>query len=172
MKKITKWVPMIGCFILTLCAWSCDKSDDVETIFIGKTWRLTYLTRVNGNFWYKFPEVDAKNYEQYDPVHGIRAFYITFTGKPTDELIQGTWTTTGSVNGTGSWHANGSNQNFGASIQNSAIVDPTIDKLAHRIIEGLSRATSYGGNSQNLYLYYQSKENDESLCLVFTPVKK
>lgn len=151
---------------------SCNNADDVQQIFTGKTWRLTYITKANGHAWYKFPDVTTANYESYDPINGTRAFYITFSGSTSNDVINGTFAGTGSVNINGKWEADGKSNRLLMNVGGVSVVDPTNDHLGNRIAEGLKKVTSYGGNTQNLYLYYKLDETNETLCLVFAPAKK
>lgn len=147
----------------------CNDSDDLAGIFIGKTWKLTYITKVNGNKWYKFADVDGGNYEKY--FNGSYVFTLTFNGEETDNTIKGTFVGAGSVEASGTWNANGKNQEFRMNVSAATATDSK-DKLAAKIIEGMKNATSYeGSDSRNLFLRYQTDNGKENLCLVFAPVR-
>ena len=152
----------------------CNEADDVQKIFTGKTWKLTYITKKNEHGWYKFSDVTESIYQSYDPQNGTRSFKIEFTGSTDDDLISGDFTGSGSISINGTWRANGTNNDFSTTVKKSSLTDSK-DTLGKKIIEGITKATSYGGDENNLYLYFDYKDSaqhdTETLCLVFAPAR-
>jgi hypothetical protein len=150
----------------------CNDTDDVQSIFTGRSWKLTYITAKNTQSWYKFSDVTEEVYKQYDPVSGTKSFVISFSGTTTDGVITGDFSGTGTATMSGSWTANGKSNYFSANVTRSSATDA----LAKKIVEGMKKATSYGGDNNNLYLYfdYQSsvQHSAETLCLVFAPARE
>lgn len=144
----------------------CNDTDDVQKIFTGKTWKMTYITKKGEHKWYTFPGVDEKNYFSYDPTNGTRAFRITFTGSTSDNRINGDFNGSGSVIMNGAWEANGEKKTFRTTVKDSRVVDSN-DKLGKYIIEAITKTTSYEGDEYNLYLYFEY--NKETLCITFAP---
>ena len=153
--------------LLPLLLGSCNNSDDVQKIFTGRTWKLTYITVKNGRGWYRFPGVIDNIYNSYEPTNGSRSFIIEFTGSTEDNVINGDFNASGTATMKGTWWANGVNNDFGTSVKSSSITEPSRDTLAKYIVEGITKATSYGGDTKNLFLYYEY--NGETLCIAFTP---
>lgn len=163
MKQKFTWLILL---IIPFILGSCNDTDDVQKIFTGRTWRLTYITKKNEHGWFRFPGVDDKVYESYDPINGSRKFTIEFTGNEEDGAIYGSFIGSGSVTSSGTWMANGKSNVFSANVQKSSVIDSK-DTLGKYIIEGLKTATSYSGDTSNLFLYFEY--NAETLCLVFAP---
>jgi hypothetical protein len=168
--KLKSLIMMLLMLLPTLT--SCNDTDDVQSIFTGRSWKLTYITQKNKHAWYKFSDVTDEIYKQYDPVSGTKSFVISFTGIATDELITGDMSGTGAATLSGTWSANGKTNKFSATVSKSS----ANDALAKKIVEGLKNATSYTGDNSNLYIYFDYKSSiqhdAETLCLVFAPAKQ
>lgn len=161
MKQKFAWLILL--FIPFLMG-SCNDTDDVQSIFTGRTWRLTYITKKNSHGWYSFPGVDNSVVESY--LNGKRNFVIDFSGSTTDGIISGDFLGSESVSASGTWRANGKSNDFSMTVQRSSVKESK-DTLGKYIIEGLKSASSYTGDNNNLFLYYEY--NSETLCLVFAP---
>ena len=143
----------------------CNDSDDVNGIFTGKVWKLTYITKKNEHKPYDFWG-DKDKYEQSikNYINKEGAYTIKFEGETTDNVISGKFSgTLLSHSYTGTWSANGESNAFSASVKGSES-DPL--GFSHKFVEGLNRATSYKGNYDNLFIYYKD-EGGRELCLVF-----
>lgn len=164
-----KWMLSLLIMLLPLIS-GCNNSDDVESIFTGKTWKLTYITLKDKhemfNFWGSDSGARTKSIE------ALRTggnFSITFNGAVTGDMIRG------SLKGraiksefNGDWSANGKTNQFGASIGSTS----EDDILAKRFMEGLKAANSYNGDERNLYIYYTPEgANGQIFSLVFHVVK-
>ena len=88
-KQILKYIGILFAIMLIPALSGCNDTDDVQKIFTGKTWKMTYITKKGEHRWYTFPGVDEKNYLSYDPTTGTRAFRITFTGSTSENRING-----------------------------------------------------------------------------------
>lgn len=161
--------------IIPLLLCSCNDTDDVNKIFTGRTWKLTYISQKGSNGLlkpYKFGDVTDENYKKYE--NGTVFFKIDFEGTQTNDIIAGKLNTSGGVTSTGTWQANGHTNEFAAKISNINYADAK-DIYAQKIIYGLKEADSYIGDERNLYLYfnYKSPQQPEAitLCLVFAPAK-
>ena len=143
----------------------CNDSDDVNGIFTGKVWKLTYITEKNEHKPYDFWG-DKDKYEQSikNYINKEGAYTIKFEGETTDNVISGKFSgTLLSHSYTGTWSANGESNAFSASVKGSES-DPL--GFSNKFVEGLNRATSYKGNYDNLFIYYKD-EGGRELCLVF-----
>lgn len=148
---------------------ACDRSDDVMGIFTGKTWKLTYITRSGTNkpalydFW-----DNATTYEKaLKEMNKDGAYTLVFQGEETDDLARGTFSgKLYTLDYKGNWSADGKSNEF----HTSNVTGGAKALLDSYFMEGISNATRYGGNYDNLYLYYtyKDKSNKEiELCLVF-----
>ncbi len=146
----------------------CTSSDDIQAIFTGKTWRLTYITQGKGAAWYGFPGLTDSDYKAYDPNTGTKQFTIEFTGAEHDHVISGGFTCLGSLRGPGTWSANGESKAFNAQFSSTPTVDKN-DKLAAIIRDALSKANEYSGDEMNLFIHFTYEK--ERLFMAFSPVK-
>ena len=99
----------------------CNDSDDVNGIFTGKVWKLTYITKKNEHKPYDFWG-DKDKYEQSikNYINKEGAYTIKFEGETTDNVISGKFSgTLLSHSYTGTWSANGESNAFSASVKGS-----------------------------------------------------
>lgn len=146
-----KFLLFILFFIPFLSA--CNSSDDVEKIFTGKTWKLT------GIWEEKKPEIadiwtnEAQKNASLKLLKGENNFIVTFDGSEDKNIINGNFNGKGASSSfEGKWRANGENNEFITS--NFRQTGSESDILAKVYIEGLKNATSYSGDTNNLYLYF------------------
>ena len=79
-RDTVKYIALLFCLTLVIPFLSgCNDTDDVQKIFTGKTWKMTYITKKNEHSWYKFTDVSEAIYKSYDPINGTKAFKIAFT---------------------------------------------------------------------------------------------
>lgn len=152
---------IIGLLLLLPLFSGCNDSDDLQGIFTGKTWKLTYINLKDKGGWMngfseKSIKILSENQESYT---------ITFTGTEEDNRISN-----GAVKGkiitadlTGTWSANGKNNEFHASVTN---VNEN-DDLAKEFIKGLNNASSYIGDDNGLFLYYNPAGSQQTYVLAF-----
>lgn len=142
----------------------CNDTDDVAKIFTGKTWKLTYITEKNKNHPYNFwgdPIILQKAQNQINS----GGYLLNFSGSETQNVINGAVSgQLKAVNISGSWSANGESRDFQCNATGS---ENDEFGIGSRFMYGLNNATSYSGDSENLYLYYKEKSTDKTLCLVF-----
>ena len=112
-RDTVKYIALLFCLTLVIPFLSgCNDTDDVQKIFTGKTWKMTYITKKNEHSWYKFTDVSEAIYKSYDPINGTKAFKIAFTGSTEDNIIRGEFSGSGSVTFTGTWQADGKSNEF------------------------------------------------------------
>lgn len=163
-------IKLLGALLLLPLFAGCNDSDDVAAIFTGKTWKLNYITVDGGhemfNFWDNEQQRDKSLKElQKNGTHNLK-----FEGTVEGDLIKGSIKgiiIEGSEIDKETWSANAKNNSFQASIQGN----DGGDILAKRFIEGMNAATSYEGDSNNLYILYKSKSNQQTFRMVFYPTK-
>lgn len=145
-----KWILLL---LLLLPALSgCNDTDDVQRIFTGKTWKLTYITKKDDHKPYDFWEGNADAMKaSLKLLEGGNNFLINFTGATTDDIIKGNVSGTATAQFEGTWSANAKSQDFQAAVKGGS----EKDILAKKFLEILNKANSYSGDENNLYLYYQ-----------------
>lgn len=80
--------------------------------------------------------------------------------------IKGSIIATGTFEG--KWSANAKNNSFKATVTTASNYGN--DQLARNFIEGLNTATSYEGDSNNLYLLYKPTSGKQTFRMVFRVV--
>ena len=152
---------IVGLLLLLPLFSGCNDSDDLQGIFTGKTWKLTYINLKDKGGWMNgFSEKSIKILNENQ-----ESYTITFTGTEEDNRISN-----GAVKGriitadlTGTWSANGNNNEFHASVTN---VNEN-DDLAKEFIKGLNNASSYIGDDNGLFLYYNPAGSQQTYVLAF-----
>lgn len=152
---------IVGLLLLLPLFSGCNDSDDLQGIFTGKTWKLTYINLKDKGGWMNgFSEKNIKILNENQ-----ESYTITFTGTEEDNRISN-----GAVKGriitadlTGTWSANGKNNEFHASVTN---VNEN-DDLAKEFIKGLNNASSYIGDDNGLFLYYNPAGSQQTYVLAF-----
>ncbi len=72
-RDTVKYIALLFCLTLVIPFLSgCNDTDDVQKIFTGKTWKMTYITKKNEHSWYKFTDVSEAIYKSYDPINGTK----------------------------------------------------------------------------------------------------
>ena len=139
---------------------SCNTEDDVMEIFIGKTWKLTYISTENSHTQYNFWNNDQESEQSFNALKQSDTFTVTFEGTDLNGITGGAFKANG-INASiyGQWNANGeSHEMQTSSIQ---ISSTETDKLAQAFITGFQNVIRYDGDSSNLYIYYE--DNDKSI---------
>lgn len=152
---------IIGLLLLLPLFSGCNDSDDLQGIFTGKTWKLTYINLKDKGGWMNgFSEKSINILSEKQ-----ESYTITFTGTEEDNRISN-----GAVKGriitadlTGTWSANGKNNEFHASVTNVS----ENDDLAKEFIKGLNNASSYIGDDNGLFLYYNPAGSQQTYVLAF-----
>ena len=161
MNKLYKAIWLVMLLPIFIC---CNDADDVETIFTGKTWKLTLIAHDGESKMANFWGTDSERMNESLRLLGERnTFTIRFEGVAEGDNIQGQIsgiTITSAFSG--GWNANGKNNNFHATITTG---NSDGDTLADKFLTGLENATSYDGDSRNLYIIY--KEGNATYRMFF-----
>lgn len=156
---------IVGLLLLLPLFSGCNDSDDVAAIFTGKTWKLNYITVDGGHEMFGFWENAS-----IEELNKNGTYNIVFDGTVDGDVINGN--IKGSVIATstfeGKWNANAKNNSFKATVTTAGSYGN--DRLAKNFIEGLNTATSYEGDSNNLYLLYKPASGKQTFRMVFRVV--
>jgi len=162
---------IVGLLLLLPLFSGCNDSDDVAAIFTGKTWKLNYITVDGGHDMFDFWGDKQKEKASIEELNKNGTYNIVFDGTVDGDVINGN--IKGSVIATstfeGKWSANAKNNNFKASVATAGNYGG--DLLAKNFLEGLNAATSYEGDSNNLYLLYKPASGQQTFRMVFRVVK-
>jgi len=162
---------IVGLLLLLPLFSGCNDSDDVAAIFTGKTWKLNYITVDGGHDMFDFWGDKQKEKASIEELNKNGTYNIVFDGTVDGDVINGN--IKGSVIATstfeGKWSANAKNNNFKASVTTAGNYGG--DLLAKNFLEGLNAATSYEGDSNNLYLLYKPASGQQTFRMVFRVVK-
>ena len=147
---------------------SCNNEDDVIEIFVGKTWKLTFIaaegTQKQFNFWGE-KGMAANNPAYVNSMNALAQegnFILNFEGSDVNGLPGGAFNgkvTSTSVGGT--WSASGKNQNLTINVTGSS---SDKDVLGQAFITGLLNAIRYEGDSKNLYIYYKEGQTTKFMA--------
>lgn len=146
-------------FLSLLLLTGCTTEDDVLEIFVGKAWKLTYISTENGHMQFDFWG-SGDSSQSMEALKLSHTFIVSFEGSEINAVTGGTFNATAitaTING--NWNADGKNKEMTTSSVRVSYAES--DPLAQAFIRGLQNAIRYGGDSQNLYIYY--KDNDNSI---------
>lgn len=154
-----------------LLFWGCDQSDDVEKIFIGKSWKLVDIMQDRRDpqpvdYWGNGSDREDAWKRSMELKQKAGNYTITLDGWAQDGSINGTFTgyvTSTSVSGT--WSANGKDNSFSFSPQSGN----DQDVLGNAFIRALGTAYKYSGTDAHLMIYF--KDSTLKGYLSFTAVK-
>lgn len=140
---------IVGLLLLLPLFSGCNDSDDVAAIFTGKTWKLNYITVDGGHEMFGFWENEEQEKASIKELNKNGTYNIVFDGTVDGDVINGNIKGTVIATSTfeGKWNANAKN-----------------------FIEGLNAATSYEGDSNNLYLLYKPASGKQTFRMVFRVV--
>ncbi len=161
---------LAGLFLLLPLFSGCNDSDDVAAIFTGKTWILNYITVDGGHEMFGFWENKEQEKASMEELKKNGTYNIVFDGTVDGDVINGNIKGSVIANSTfeGKWSANAKNNNFNATVTTAGNYGN--DRLARNFIEGLNTATSYEGDSNNLYLLYKPASGKQTFRMVFRAV--
>ena len=153
----------LNIFILSLLTLvvlaGCNTEDDVLEIFSGKTWKLTYISTENGHKQFDLWG-SGDSSQSMEALKQTNTFTVSFEGSEINGNTGGSFNATvisATVNG--QWNANGASKEMTTSDVRVSYAEK--DPLAIAFVRGLQNAVRYGGDSNNLYIYY--KDNDNSI---------
>lgn len=140
---------IVGLLLLLPLFSGCNDSDDVAAIFTGKTWKLNYITVDGGHEMFGFWENEEQEKASIKELNKNGTYNIVFDGTVDGDVINGNIKGTVIATSTfeGKWNANAKN-----------------------FIEGLNAATSYEGDSNNLYLLYKPASGKQTFRMVIRVV--
>ncbi|ANU56612.1 MULTISPECIES: DUF4847 family protein [Bacteroides] len=161
---------IVGLLLLLPLFSGCNDSDDVAAIFTGKTWKLNYITVDGGHEMFPFWENEEQEKASIKELNKNGTYNIVFDGTVDGDVMNGN--IKGSIIATGTfegkWSANAKNNSFKATVTTAGNYGN--DQLARNFIEGLNTATSYEGDSNNLYLLYKPTSGKQTFRMVFRVV--
>ena len=134
MKDIVKTVKRIIFALAIAAIVSCNTKDDINEIFIGHEWRLTYI--------------EAEGIRQWPSQENI--YSLTFTENYFNAYTPGGGTIRGR------WSADGKTREFRCSNIQTAGINAA-DKIAMDMIKMFTEATSYGGDSHYIQIITEDK---------------
>ena len=147
---------IVGLLLLLPLFSGCNDSDDVAAIFTGKTWKLNYITVDGGHEMFGFWENEEQEKASIKELNKNGTYNIVFDGTVDGDVMNGKWS------------ANAKNNSFKATVTTAGNYGN--DQLARNFIEGLNAATSYEGDSNNLYLLYKPAPDKQTFRMVFRVV--
>lgn len=115
---------------------SCDKEDDINSIFVGKTWYITGVT-INGT---------VINGEVLKELYALPSSYMIHFSS--DNTFNGVLVAGSSIAGT--WNANGKSNTFSFHFTKSN--DVSISSLSNNIFNILKNASFYNGDVNNVII--------------------
>lgn len=130
--------------LLALTLTACNNEDDLDDIFVGKTWYMNGAT-INGL------KLNSEISNFYTDA-GEGAYYITFSSQTFQGMLSA------GVNFSGTWTADGKNQSITLNISNKPATTTTFDKQIYNI---LSATTSYKSGAD----FLQLKQDNQNLVL-------
>lgn len=169
MRKNLKHIICALLMLATLPLLSgCNDEDDVVNIFVGKTWKLSYIAAEGSNKQFDFWNGNEAAREKSLKALGETGNYVlnfvgsdmtnttggAFTGKAISALVDGKWTADGKTN---------------TLKLSTKITGTESDLLAKAFLSGLQNAVSYKGDINNLFIYY--KQGQTTLFMGFKPQK-
>lgn len=136
MKKAFLFIYLLP---LLLILTACNKEDDIEDIFVGKTWYMNGATinglKLNGEISNFYTDAEES------------AYYITFFSQTFQGMLSA------GTNFSGTWTANGKDQTITLTITHKPSNIPTFDRQIYNI---LSSTTSYQSGADFLQLKQDS----------------
>lgn len=140
-------------------AVGCNDEDDLQEIFTGKTWKLTFISRDDQNTQYDFWNGNETTRQKSMELLGRGDTYTLFF-----EMGAINQSTGGSFSGkavsatvSGNWSADGKDNSF--SFGQLRVSGTESDVLSQAFITALNTAYRYAGDTNNLYIYYKDGAN-------------
>lgn len=115
---------------------ACSDEDDVDAIFMGKTWKLTTIMQTDNKSLYAHTSDEQKEISE----SSIDSYIITFTdkafsGRTLNDAFSGTWS------------VDGKNHEIHFTFKNTPNPPGAVSK---KMIEILQNATKYKGDTKQL----------------------
>ena len=152
---------------------ACNQTDDVIDIFTGKTWKLTGIFYDKGsNDWCMDYWNNEEAWETSSKLLSKAGnFTITFHGVENGNRGEGEYQ--GNVTNSGikgKWVANGDNNAFQITDQGNP--NGYEDVLGKAFVYALIKADKYGGDVNNLRIYFEDKDKKDRRYLMFHVVNQ
>lgn len=142
--------------LLSAAATGCTPENDIEGIFVGRTWKLSYFCTVDGDDW-KHDVKPLMTQEEMKSVNTAGKYQITFH----DGTFSGiAYDTTFS----GRWEAEGDSYDFKLTITESSGQEQ--DETGRKFLDSLKKARYYLGDYNSVKIFYDEKKN----FLLFRPL--
>ncbi|MGI6218743.1 MAG: DUF4847 family protein [Bacteroidaceae bacterium] len=146
LKAWVKW--LVPCLFCLIALHSCNDEDDVNEIFTGKTWKLTYLGSTDD--WEDLSSgVNLNNYATEK--RPLKSYTVIF--------YEGSVRITGAENTvwTGTWSADGKNNTFHINITEKQGEGTTANEKT--FLEQVAGACYYRGSAVLLRLFDSERSN-------------
>ena len=151
MKKNILHIFELFSLLLVLCLWTgCSSEDDVEGIFVGKTWCVNYMFKADG-------KTAAFTDEEKETIDSTRENYCIVFGQETFNAKSGDFTFGGK------WSVDGKKHTIHFEIEGS-IVPP--DPISNKFVGVIKEATKYEGDYEQLRIYTSANTS-----ILFRPLK-
>lgn len=142
---------------------ACDQTDDVIEIFLGKTWKLTFIGDSKGDCMRDYFNDKAQWDAAMEQMKADGNFTIGFSGAEIDGTVIGEYTGRTTLQFSGRWEANGKNNSFKTTPVSSGASET---KLGEIFIDALKNAYKYEGDTNgNLRIYFKEKNVNKYLLL-------
>lgn len=128
-----KFLHLFIILALALSVASCERKDDIDEIFVGKTWYMMSGT-------YNAQALDTKGFFTY----ATEGFQLNFQASNFSGVLSP------GVSFSGTWSADGKNRNLSLRISQGASAGSTFD---HNVYAVLKDINYYEGDSNYLILY-------------------
>lgn len=149
--------------ILIMMSGCEERVDDLNAIFLSKTWHLTYNPDAfDGMFETKEAKLAAVT-----AMNSGSNCSVVFQGATKDGIIQGTFTVQGTnTKAEGIWKANGATNEMKMEFKGNLSTDAS--PIVREMMNCIAHVRSYKGDVNNLLLYYTG---GKTAFLGFTPKK-
>ncbi len=166
-KAVAHGIRLLTLLVVATSFIGCNNEDDVIEIFTGNTWKMTYIAAEGSHRQFDFWGGDESAREtSMDELAKEGNFTLTFVGTDLSETTGGEFSGRGIQSSvSGEWSANGETHDL--SLGNVKTSRNETDALGRAFITGLNNAYRYGGDNQNLYIYY--KDNNTVKFMAFRP---
>lgn len=150
-KNILLDVLRLFSLLLILFLWmGCSSEDDVEGIFVGKTWCVNYMFKADG-------KTAAFTDEEKEIIDGDRENYCIVFGQETFNVKSGDFTFGGK------WSVDGKKHTISFGIDGNVTPPNSISKKITDVIKG---AVKYEGDYEQLRIYTSANTS-----ILFRPLK-
>lgn len=146
--NIRRCLPLLATLILWACLPSCNDEDDIQEVFTGKTWKLTYTGQVND--WTNLGDgTVANDFHEEKREPQSYTLYFTEGGVRITAAIGTVWR--------GKWEADGESNHFAIyDLKKEGEGSTANEKL---FLQRVSEAQYYRGSAVILRLFSANKKD-------------